>query len=55
METQLGTKGYTLDVFIDIEGVFDSISNKSIKEAMTKARSLRRSWIGHRICWQIEI
>jgi len=32
----LGAKGYALGVFIDIEGVFDSTSNKSIKEAITK-------------------
>jgi len=36
VETQLEAKGYALGVFIDIEGAFDSTSNKSIKEAMTK-------------------
>jgi len=36
METQLGAKSYALSIFINIEGAFDSISSKSIKEAMTK-------------------
>jgi len=34
--TQLEAKGYALEVFIDIEGTFDSTSNKSIKKAMTR-------------------
>jgi len=36
IETQLEAKGYALRVFIDIEGTFDSTSNKSIKEALAK-------------------
>jgi len=36
IETQLEAKGYGLEVFIDIEGAFDSTSNKSIQEAMIK-------------------
>jgi len=35
IETQLEAKGYALGVFIDIEGAFDSTSNKSIEESMT--------------------
>jgi len=35
VETQLGAKD-ALSVFINIEEAFDSTSNKSIKEAMTK-------------------
>jgi len=35
IETQLEAKGYALGVFIDIEGAFDSTSNKSIQESMT--------------------
>jgi len=36
IEMQLEAKGYALGVFINIEGAFDSTSNKSIKDAMTK-------------------
>jgi len=35
VETQLEASGYALGIFIDIEKVFDSTSNKSIKEAVT--------------------
>lgn len=36
IEVQLTAKGYALDVFLDIEGVFDSTSNISIKETMDR-------------------
>ncbi|XP_032690767.1 uncharacterized protein LOC116853705, partial [Odontomachus brunneus] len=36
IETQLEAKGYTLGVFLDIEGAFDSTSYKMIREAMTR-------------------
>jgi len=34
VETQLAVGGYALGCFMDIEGAFDSISNKAISEAM---------------------
>jgi len=36
VKTQLEVKGYALGISIDIEGTFDSISNKSIKKATIK-------------------
>jgi len=40
IKAQLKAKDYVLGVFIDIEKVFDSISNKSIKEANTISAAL---------------
>jgi len=34
IETQLATGGYALGLFLDVEGVFDTISYTAIKEAM---------------------
>jgi len=48
IETQLGAKGYALDIFIDIEEAFNSTS-KSIKEVMIKRKIPEALWIGHRI------
>ena len=36
VETQLEAKGYALGVFLDIEGAFDSTTNKIICEAMER-------------------
>ncbi|KMQ83132.1 lian-aa1 retrotransposon protein [Lasius niger] len=36
IETQLEAKGYAIGTFLDIEGAFNSTSNKAIKEATTR-------------------
>lgn len=36
IEVQLAAKRYDLDIFLDIKGAFDSISNASIKEIIDR-------------------
>lgn len=44
IEVQLTAKGYALDVFLDIEGAFDSTSNILIKKTMDRRRISDEIW-----------